>query len=87
MNREKAISKVVRGLLLSKDMKVQDVEKHLPFGTQSISNLLNNRNKWDIHKVYLFAELFGIDGSEILIRAESLIDMAESLGSIGESHE
>ena len=84
MNREQAISKVVRTLLLNKDMKVQEVERHLPFCTQSISNVLNNRNKWDIHKLYLFADLFGIDGSEILIRAESLIDMkatqeAESL--------
>jgi len=80
MNREQAISKVVRGLLLNKDMKVQDVEQHLPFGTQSISNLLNNRNKWDVNKVYLFADLFKIDGSEILIRAESLIDIERSLG-------
>ena len=79
MNRERAISKVVRALLIEKEMKIQDVGRHLPFCTQTVSNMLNNRNKWDIAKLYLFADLFRIDGSEILIRAESLLDMEESI--------
>lgn len=72
MKNEETIAKAVRVLMATKSLRVKGLSTLLPYGEQAITNQLNNHNSWSVKKIYEYAEVFGLTGSELLVKAENL---------------